>query len=64
MDGTTFYYQRKCLTEPKKIRKIREKIRKKQRKIRKEIEKKIRKIREKIRKEIEKNWALLPPVAK
>ena len=28
MDGTTFYYQRKCLTEPKKIRKIREKIRK------------------------------------
>ena len=39
MDGTTFYYQRKCLTEPKKIRKIREKIREKnKRKNKKKIE--------------------------
>ena len=38
MDDTTFYYQRKCLTEPKKNKK---KIRKKnKRKNRKKIEKK------------------------
>ena len=64
MDGTTFYYQRKCLTEPKKIRKIREKIEKK---IEKKQRKKQKRTREKNREKIEgskKNGALLPPMAK